>query len=134
MYRPYNPNPLKKKTGDCTVRAISKVLDQDWHETYLPLAIYGYLFCDMPNSDDLWGKYLKSMGFKRYIIPDDGIGDYTVEDFCRDHPDGRYLLCLQNHVIAVVDGDWFDTWDCGDESPIYYWIREEELCTEMDTE
>lgn len=125
MFRAYNPNPLKRKTGDCTVRAISKALGQDWHETFLALAIYGYVFCDMPNSDDLWGMYLKTKGFRRFIIPDDGIGKYTVEDFCADHPEGVFLLALKSHVVAVVDGDYFDTFDCGGETPIYYWIRKE---------
>ena len=125
MFRIYNPNPLKKKTGDCTIRAISKALGQDWHETFLALAIYGYVFCDMPNSDDLWGMYLKAKGFRRFIVPDDGIGEYTVQDFCEDHPRGVFLLSLKSHVVAVVDGDYFDTFDCGGETPIYYWMRKD---------
>jgi hypothetical protein len=28
-------------------------------------------------------------------------------------------------VVAVVDGDYYDTWDCGDEVPVYYFEREE---------
>jgi hypothetical protein len=93
------------------------------------------MYCDMPNSDDLWGKYLKSKGYCRKLVPDDGIGDYTVEDFCRDHPEGCFLLTLQNHVVAVESGKYFDTFDCGRETPIYYWSRkEDEICTKTDTE
>lgn len=29
-YTHYNPNPAQKSVGDCTVRAISKALDQSW--------------------------------------------------------------------------------------------------------
>ncbi len=128
MYQNYNPNPLKRRVGDCTVRAISKLLDIPWREAYLCLAIYGYIYADMPNGDDLWSKFLRDRGYRRYIITDEG---YTVRDFCRDHPDGKYLLALKNHVIAVENGKYFDTADHGDEEPIYYFLkRSEEQCME----
>lgn len=38
---------------------------------------------------------------------------------------GRYLLALDQHVVAVVDGDYYDTWDSGNEIPIYYWMKGE---------
>lgn len=128
MYQNYNPNPLKRRVGDCTVRAISKLLDLTWREAYLFLAIYGYVYGDMPNGDDLWGKFLRDRGYRRHIITDEG---YTVEDFCKDHPKGKYLLALKNHVIAIENGQYFDTSDFGDEKPIYYFSkRRDEECTE----
>ena len=33
-YRYYNINPKNKTVGDCTVRAISKAMGQDWETTY----------------------------------------------------------------------------------------------------
>ena len=126
MFKYYNPNPCHKRVGDCTVRALSKVLDQDWKETYIELAVFGYMLCDMQSSNNVWGSYLKSKNYKRFIIPDDGIENYTVEQFCEDHPEGTYLLALQNHVIAVKDGDFFDTWDSSGELPIFYWVKRKE--------
>lgn len=38
---------------------------------------------------------------------------------------GTYILALSGHVVTVVDGDWYDTWDSGGEIPIYYWVRED---------
>ena len=35
MYIEYNSNPENKLVGDCVVRAISKVTDQDWERTYM---------------------------------------------------------------------------------------------------
>lgn len=29
MWKYYNPNPVGKKTGDCSVRAVAKALDVD---------------------------------------------------------------------------------------------------------
>ena len=133
MYQNYNPNPYKKRVGDCTIRAIAKLMDLSWREAYINLAIYGYMYGDIPNSDDLWGKFLKDQGYIRYIAAEEG---YTVKHFCREHPDGKYLLTLKNHVIAVENGKYFDTFDHGDEEPIYYWVkRSDNLCTEItDTE
>lgn len=134
MYVPYNPNPMHRRVGDCTVRALSKVLAQDWHDTYLDLAILGYIQCDMPSANAVWGSLLKSKGYKRYPINAEE-SEYTVEDFCRDHPSGTYLLALESHVIAVCDGCFYDTWDSGNECPIYFWTKrkDEKQCT-TDTE
>ena len=33
-YINYNPNPARKLVGDCVIRAISKVTEQSWEDTY----------------------------------------------------------------------------------------------------
>lgn len=119
----YNANPIHGRVGDCTVRAISKALDQDWYDTYIGLCLYGFMLCDMPSANSVWGAYLKSKGFHRSIIPDDYVYGYTVNDFCKDNPEGRFILSLDGHVIAVVDGKFYDTWDSGNEVPLYYWNK-----------
>ena len=48
----------------------------------------------------------------------------TVEEFCRDHPQGTYILAIDGHVVCAVDGDYLDTWDSGEEVPMYYWEKE----------
>lgn len=120
----YNPNPEKKLTGDCTVRAISKVLDQDWDTTYFWICIYGAMMHSMPSTNDVWGRYLYDKGFRRSIVPDTCPDCYTVKDFSNDYPDGKYLVATEGHVIAVENGDYYDTWDSGNEIPIFYWRKE----------
>lgn len=124
MWHYINPNPYNNFVGDCTVRAISIILNQDWDETYLYLTMKGYEMGDMPSSNAVWGAYLKSMGFKRYIIPNECPDCYKVKDFCMDHPKGHYILATGTHVIAVIDGFYYDTWDSGELIPIYYWKKE----------
>ena len=69
MYVNYNANPQQKQVGDCVIRAISTVLNQDWETTYIGLAIQGFMMSDMPSSDSVWNEYLKSKGLARYIVP-----------------------------------------------------------------
>ena len=71
----------------------------------------------------LGGSYLKRHGYKRKAIPETFPDNYTVMDFCLDNPRGRFLLALDQHVVAVVDGNYYDTWDSGREIPVYYWTK-----------
>ena len=119
----YNPNPAGKKVGDCVIRAISKVTNKSWQETYIAIAVQGYNLYDMPSSNNVWGAYLRSLGFKCYTIPNTCPNCYTVRDFCYDNPQGASLLATGSHVVAVIDGDYYDAWDSGAEIPIYYWSR-----------
>ena len=122
----YNPNPVGLKVGDCVVRALSKALGQDWEQTYIDLCVEGCLRCDMPSANAVWGAYLRRKGFERDIVPNSCPDCYTVEDFCTDHPNGTYILALDGHVVSVVDGQYFDTWQSGREVPIYYWHRKDD--------
>lgn len=121
MYIKLNTNPQNKQVGDCVIRAISTILNQDWETTYIGLAIQGFMMSDMPSSDSVWNEYLKSKGLTRYIVPDTCPNCYTVKQFANDHPKGRYLVFVGQHVVAVIDGNYIDTWDSGDRVPIYYW-------------
>lgn len=123
-YKFHNPNPWRNQVGDCTVRAVSKALEQSWEETFVGLCLQGFYMCDMPSANHVWGAYLKEHGFRRHIMPDTCPDFYTVMDFAHDHPGGTYILALPGHVVCVKNGDWYDTWDSGMEVPLYYWSKE----------
>lgn len=123
LWEHYNPNPMGNRVGDCTVRAISKALDQDWATTYAGLTAYGYILCDMPNANWVWGAYLEDNGFRQQIINKNGRRFYTVNDFCADNPAGTFILAIDGHVVCVVDGKFYDSWDSGREVPLYVWIK-----------
>ena len=118
-----NPNPANILVGDCVIRAISLVTGKDWESTYLDLALQGFSMHDMPSSNNVWGTYLQEQGFTRHIIPDTCPDCYTVAEFCLDNPKGKFILATGTHVIAVIDGNYLDTWDSGNEVPIYYFER-----------
>lgn len=124
MYVNFNPNPAKALVGDCTVRAISKALNKSWQDTYIELAIQGLNMNDMPSSNRVWGEYLYKNGFRRFIIPDSCPDCYTIKDFCKEHTSGKFILATGTHVVCAVNGNYYDSWDSGDEVPIYYWKKE----------
>ena len=115
----YNPNPTGKNVGDCAVRALSKALGQDWLVTYLGICIQGALAGDMPSANAVWGAYLAQHGFRRRLAPD-GV---TVSEFARAHPSGVYVLALSGHVVCIIDGTLYDTWDSSREVVLYYWRK-----------
>jgi len=121
MYTYYNPNPKGKSVGDCVVRAISKITGMTWDKAFAELCDVAYDEKDMPSSNQVWGEYLRQIGYRRYIVPDTCPDCYTVRDFCYEHPIGVYVLATGSHVVAVIDGSYYDSWDSGEEVPIYYW-------------
>lgn len=126
MFIEYNPNPKQNIVGDCTVRAIAKLMGTDWDTVYAGLASEGYALKDMPSSNEVWSTYLKEYGYKRHTLPDTCPDCYTVEEFCADHPQGTFLLATGTHVVTVADGNYYDSWDSGCEVPLYYFSKESE--------
>ena len=119
----YNPNPVSRKVGDCTVRAVAKALDIDWETAYVKMAVNGFSMGDMPSSDSVWGAVLRHNGFKKEIIPNTCPDCYTAEDFAKDNPVGTFVLGFGGHVTTVVDGNLYDSWDSSKEIPAYVWRK-----------
>lgn len=123
-YKYFNPNPLKKSTDDCVIRAVSLVTGKTWDETYTAMCAKGYELKEMPSSNNVWRAFLSGQGFQRYWIPDTYPYSYTISEFANDNPKGKYLLFVGEHVVCVVDGNYYDTFDSGYEVPSFYWKQE----------
>lgn len=124
MYVHFNPNPAHSRVDDCVIRAICKVLDLPWEEAYVQLSLKGLELYDWGNSNSVWGSLLHDNGFEREIIPNTCPDCYTIEDFCRDHPSGTFVLGTGTHAVAVVDGNYYDSWMSGQQIPIYAYRKE----------
>lgn len=122
-----NPNPYGRVTGDCVIRAITIAQDRSWDDIYLALSVQGFEIGDWGNSNDVWGSYLKQQGYKRNVIPNACPDCYTVRDFAEDHKRGTFILSTGTHVVTIIDGDYYDAWDSGNEVPIYYWEKEKKV-------
>lgn len=125
MYIFFNSNPERKYTGDCVVRAISKVENLSWDETLLWLTTYSLSLHEMPVDNDVWKAYLLNHGYSMYLLPTNCPVCYTLKEFCKDYNRGKYIACTGSHVIAVIDGNYYDTWDSGDEIIAYYFRKDE---------
>ena len=123
-WKRYNPNPQGLIVGDCVVRAITAVTSTDWRTAHRELCGLARDMADMPSADRVWHEFLRSCGFRRRELLDRCPECYTAEDFCRDHPRGVYVLGPHEHAVAVIDGDYYDSWDSGSTVPTYYLRRD----------
>lgn len=124
MWHYYNPNPRGKSVGDCTIRAISRATGKTWEETFIELALQAYIMGDMPSSNAVTTRYLLSDGFVLTPLPESCSADcYTASDFCADHPTGIYILCTGSHILTVIDGVIYDSWDSSNVVPVYFFQK-----------
>lgn len=124
-YKYYNPNPLNKSVEDCTVRAISKAFDISWNQADVELFSYGFSMKDVQNSSAVFAAFLREQGYMLYGLPLSCPNCYTIRDFCNEFPSGTYIVATGSHVVTVIDGDYYDAWDSGNEVPAYFWTKEE---------
>lgn len=116
-----NPNPLGKQTSDCVVRAIAIATEQSWKRTYRELSDLGEIEAEMPNVNYVWGIDLRDKGARQFLLPETCPQCITVRAFCEKYPDGIYVIGTGTHAVAVIDGDYYDAWDSGNEVPSYFW-------------
>ena len=122
----YNPNPYQRRgIGDCTIRCLAKALNTSWDSAYIELASQGFFLKDMPSSNIVLNSYLHSKGFRRYAISNLCPDCYTFRDFAKDHPKGTFIVGTGTHVACIKDSNLYDSWNSTDETPIFYWKREE---------
>ena len=124
MYIFYNPNPKGSNIGDCVIRALTKACDMTWDDVYLDLMLLGFAMKDMPSANHVWGTYLMQNRFQRFaILKHIGKCCNFVSDFCNDHPKGTYVLATGSHVITIINGNYYDSWDSGREIPAYLFAK-----------
>lgn len=116
----FNPNPWGWNTDDCTVRALCAVLGVDWPEAYDILTDAGREMGLMPHKPAVMWAVLEMRGFQRETLPECPYC-ITVEEFAREHPRGLYVLATSTHILCLIDGNWLDSWDSGDEIPVTMW-------------
>lgn len=124
MYQHYQPNPRGIQTDDCVIRALTKALDVDWDTASVYAIVQQIRDSDLYVKNYVWGNLLLRNGFTKHHIPDTCPDCFTVEDFAKEHPQGLYILGTGEHAVAVVDGDWYDTFDSGAIIPIVYYEKE----------
>ena len=112
MYKYYNPHPKGLSVDDCVKRAIVAVTGRDYVTVQRELNEYKKV---------TGAKSFNSIKNLRYV--EDVLKatkvtfnkEMTAKEFCKQHPFGRYILDMDEHWSACVDGCIYDTWDCGNK-------------------
>lgn len=125
MFKYMDLNPCRKQNDDCVIRAVATMFGISWKKAYTDLCNYGLLVCDLPNSASTITLYLKEKGFKRYIVSSECPACYTLRDFCEEYPYGDFIVLTDGHAVTVINGNYYDNFDSGGLTPVYYWKKEE---------
>lgn len=116
MYKYMNKNPNQFRIEDCSIRALSTVLDIPWSMAYDMLSISARNLGLMISSVDAIEEFLDT----RYDrVP---IYEETVGEFIKNHPKGKFLITMPNHITALVNGVNYDTFDSSDRFIWSAWI------------
>ena len=119
-YVHYTANP-KNETNDCIIRSIACATNRPWQDVMremCDIAIEKYL---MPNDGAVVDEYM----YRRKIFVYSPTNEITVAEFAKQNPTGRYVICVKDHGLSIVDGDYYDLTDSGKEKVIdYYEVKE----------
>lgn len=60
------------------------------------------------------------------VVREKGKKAMNVDRFCKEHPEGRYILRLANHQMGVVNGKYYELYPCWEKATVYtYWEYKE---------
>ena len=112
MFKYFNPHPKGLSVDDCVKRAIVVVTDMNYTHVQRELNEY---------KKTTGAKSFNSIKNLRYVedilkarkIPLNK--QLTAKEFCQKYPCGRYILDMDEHWSACVDGCIYDTWDYSEE-------------------
>ena len=112
MYRYFNPHPKGLPQNDCVKRAIVVVTGRDYIDIQRALNAYKKVSGAKSFNSIQNLRYVEDVLKASRISLDHGM---TAAAFCIKYPHGRYILDMDGHWSACVDGCIYDTWDCAEE-------------------
>lgn len=120
----HNENPRNKKVNDCAVRAISKATNFGWTRVFKELCDVAFDNRCMPHDKVAGDKYLESLGFTRVSCqPKKGEKRVNVKTLAGSSKGVVMVASVAGHLTCIIDGKYYDTWDCGDKCVYYYYMR-----------
>lgn len=130
-FRYHNANPKGHRTGDCVYRAIATSTGKTWDEVLDGLVEIAHKYKYSVGCPECYGRYLESLGYSKMKQPRKPDNTkYTGHDFDEYLSDQGRLFGYDivahiggHHIVAIVDGTVYDTWDSTDGSIGNYWIR-----------
>ena len=122
-FRLTNPNPRWKEqkgyvwhTGDCVIRAFANAAGIGWIEAFDFLTERARKEFSTPNELHDSRRWLVENGAVwHFLKPERGKKRMTCIEFAKTHPTGRYIINVNYHDTACVDGVLLDAWNPSDE-------------------
>lgn len=117
-----NPNPWRRSTADCVIRAMSLFLGWSWTDTLKDLSAYCINHGHMPNYYSGYKDYLVCQAFGGCKAPEKPC---TVKEFLDNYTTKgtSYLVVISKHMTCIKDGRINDTWDCSNRKVQGYWEK-----------
>jgi hypothetical protein len=127
VFRYYNNNPHHRHTDDCVIRAIAAGTGDSWEDTVRNLTELMIKTGHMINRYELYGKYLKNIGWVKQKQPvHSNNKKMKVKEFVQQF-DGKAIIHVgKDHVSYVEDGRLWDIRNCEDEIVGIYWTPKAE--------
>lgn len=116
-----NPNPEQKQVPDCVIRAICIALNKPWLEVSDELYSFARREYSVTCDDNIWGHYLYSLGFEPFLLPLSCPRCTTINEFTKMYSYGVYIIGTGKHAVAIINGNYYDSWDSGNEIPSFFW-------------
>lgn len=124
----YNANTRDSYVGDCVKRSLTIAYGLDYDEVSKELnRIKRDKGVSAYNISPVYNEFLKRRNAVFRAYPEKGV---TVSNFADEHSSGTYLLLtgspslaargVSNHMVAIIDGDIWDSWDSSNEVVVSY--------------
>ncbi len=119
MYKYLNLHPYELLVDDCVKRSIAMVANMEYSTVQRELNRHKKVTgASAFNEGDNPESYVKNvLRGKKIVFPKRK--NMTGSLFCEEYPKGNYILDMDTHWTACIDGVIYDTWDCSEERVAY---------------
>jgi hypothetical protein len=119
-YEKFNANPLGKKTNDCVIRTLSKATGKSWEVVFEELIHIARELKTSQTDISVSMKYLEGKEkINVFKFVNTKKKRLSVSDVC--DLKGSYVVQVAGHFVAVVEGKYYDIWDCGKKCAYRIW-------------
>lgn len=127
-----NVNPKRKKTGDCSTRALCQATNTPWAEVIKMQCEESCKSCYDPTSPQVVEALLNKLGFAKMGKPFKPSGrTYAVAEMDQLlKPDDIAVVQVANHWVCVKGTRYIDIWNSGIKSVYRYFVKHG--CSEHD--
>lgn len=124
-YIELNVNPKRKKTGDCSTRALCQATNTPWVKVIEMQCEESKRSCYDPTSPQVAEALLERLGFVKMKKPFKPNGKtYCVQEMDElVGPSDIALVQVANHWVCVKGKRYIDIWDCGRKSVYRYFVK-----------